>query len=197
MKQIIGLTGPTGSGKSSAVKNAEKFGITVIDCDKTVHEIFRADDDCKAALQTAFGEDIVKNGQVDRKALALIAFSTKENTQLLNDTVFPFVTYRILADIENAKGNVVLLDAPTLFESGIDEICGSTVAVLADRNIRLKRILARDNISEEAALSRINAGQKDDFYTQNADYVIYNNGEQSTFETEFNNLLGKLVIGGN
>ena len=82
MKQIIGLTGPSGSGKSSAVANAEKFGITVIDCDKTVHEIFRTDEDCKAALKTAFGEDVVKDGQVDRKALAEIAFSTKENTLL-------------------------------------------------------------------------------------------------------------------
>lgn len=197
MKQIIGLTGPTGSGKSSAVANTEKFGITVIDCDKTVHEIFRTDEDCKAALKTAFGEDIVKNGEVDRKALAEIAFSTKENTLLLNETVFPFVTYRILADIDSAKGNVILLDAPTLFESGIDEICGSTVAVLSDKDIRLSRILARDNISEEAALARINAGKEDEFYIENADYVIYNNGEQNTFETEFNSLLGKLVIGGN
>ena len=197
MKQIIGLTGPTGSGKSSAVANAENFGITVIDCDKTVHEIFKTDEDCKSALITAFGEDVVKNGEVDRKALGEIAFRSKENTLLLNNTVFPFVTYRILNDIENAKGNIVLLDAPTLFESGIDEICGSTIAVLSDKNIRLSRILARDKISEEAALARIGAGKEDAFYLENADYVIYNNGEQTTFEAEFNNLLGKLIIGGN
>ena len=197
MKQIIGLTGPTGAGKSSAVANAEKFGITVIDCDKTVHEIFKGDEDCKTALKTAFGEDIVKNGEVDRRALAEKAFSSKENTRLLNETVFPFVTYRILADIESAKGNIVLLDAPTLFESGIDEICGSTVAILANKDTRLKRILARDDISEEAALARMGAGQDDEFYLERADYVIYNNAQQSDFESEFNNLLGKLVIGGN
>ena len=197
MKQIIGLTGPTGSGKSSAVANAEKFGITVIDCDKTVHEIFKVEEGCKCALRGAFGEDVVKDGEVDRKALAQIAFSTKENTLLLNDTVFPFVTYRILADIEGAKGNIVLLDAPTLFESGIDELCGSTIAVLADRDIRIKRIIGRDGLTEEAAIVRINAGKDDEFYLEKADYVLYNNGEQSVFEAEFNNLLGKLVVGGN
>ena len=198
MKQIIGLTGPTGSGKSSAVSTAEKFGITVIDCDKVVHEVFATDADCQAALCAAFGEDVLENGDINRKILAQRAFESKDATELLNNTVFPFVTYRILKDIENAKGNIILLDAPTLFESGIDEICGSTVAILADAQLRKARIINRDNISEEAALSRLNAGKNDDFYLENADFVLYNNGEQSSLEAEFNNLLGKLInIGGN
>ena len=196
MKHIIGLTGPTGAGKSSAVGNAKKFGITVIDCDKVVHEIFATDAMCQAALAEAFGEDVIKEGTVDRRVLAQRAFESKESTTLLNDTVFPFVTYRILNDIENAKDNIIILDAPTLFESGIDEICGTTIAVLSDRDTRIKRIIQRDNMSEEAALARISAGKPDEFYLERADHVLYNNGEQSSLEAEFNNLLGRLVVGG-
>jgi dephospho-CoA kinase len=86
----------------------------------------------------------------------------------------------------------VLLDAPTLFESGVDKICHKTVAVLSDKEIRLKRILARDNITKEQALLRINAGKPDDFYKEKCDYVIYNNDDEHTFNNSFLNLLKEI-----
>ena len=79
----------------------------------------------------------------------------------------------------------VLLDAPTLFESGINNMCDSTVAVLADKIIRLSRICERDLIDEEAAMLRINAGKPDEFYLNNADYIIYNNTNEADFIKEF------------
>ena len=95
----------------------------------------------------------------------------------------------VLKEIDCDKA---LLDAPTLFESGIDKICYKTVAVLSDKEIRLKRILARDNITTEQALLRINAGKNDDFYKEKCDFVIYNNADENTFMDDFLNLLKEI-----
>ena len=189
MKNIIGLTGPSGAGKSSLKSVAENFGAAFIDCDKVVHKIFETDSDCIKAVATAFGEDTVENGKINRKVLGAKAFSTKENTELLNETVFPFVTYHILKEIETAKENTMVLDAPTLFESGIDEICSLTIAVLANRESRKDRILKRDNIDETAAELRLSAGQCDEFYLNKATKTIYNNNDVDTLKKEFENFL--------
>jgi dephospho-CoA kinase len=113
------------------------------------------------------------------------------STQLLNETLLPFIKELVLKEIE---GDFVLLDAPTLFESGINEICFKTVAVLSDSQIRLDRIMKRDNITKDAALLRINAGKTDDFYIKNCDFVIYNNEDEQTFNNEFSNLLREILL---
>jgi len=185
MKSIIGLTGPTGAGKSSLRQVAENFGAAFIDCDTVVHSIFETDADCIKAVAAAFGEDTIENGRVNRKALAQKAFASNEATQLLNETVFPFVTYAILREIEAKKEQIVILDAPTLYESGIDEICCLTLAVLADKEIRTRRIKARDNLSDEAAELRLTAGKDDEFYLNKAQKIIYNNNDIKALQNDF------------
>lgn len=185
MKSIIGLTGPTGAGKSSLRQVAENFGAAFIDCDTVVHSLFETDADCIKAVAAAFGEDTIENGRVNRKALAQKAFASNEKTQLLNETVFPFVTYAILREIEAKKEQIVILDAPTLFESGIDEICCLTLAVLADKEIRTRRIKARDNLSDEAAALRLTAGKDDEFYLNKAQKIIYNNNDIEALQNDF------------
>ena len=185
MKSIIGLTGPTGAGKSSLRQVAENFGAAFIDCDTVVHSIFETDADCIKAVAAAFGEDTIENGRVNRKALAQKAFASNEATQLLNETVFPFVTYAVLREIEAKKEQIVILDAPTLYESGIDEICCLTLAVLADKEIRTRRIKARDNLSDEAAELRLTAGKDDEFYLNKAQKIIYNNNDIKALQNDF------------
>ncbi|MBQ8303829.1 MAG: dephospho-CoA kinase [Clostridia bacterium] len=185
MKNIIGLTGPTGSGKSSLKEVAENFGAAFIDCDTVVHSIFETDADCIRAIKAAFGEDTVENGRVNRKALALKAFASEDGTALLNETVFPFVTYAILKEISAKKEQIVILDAPTLYESGIDEICCVTIAVLADKQTRTRRIISRDNLSDEAAALRLSAGKDDEFYLNKAQKIIYNNEDIKTLQKDF------------
>lgn len=185
MKSIIGLTGPTGAGKSSLRQVAENFGAAFIDCDTVVHSLFETDADCIKAVAAAFGEDTIENGRVNRKALAQKAFASNEATQLLNETVFPFVTYAILREIEAKKEQIVILDAPTLYESGIDEICCLTLAVLADKEIRTQRIKARDNLSDEAAELRLTAGKDDEFYLNKAQKIIYNNNDIEALQNDF------------
>ena len=187
MKLIIGLTGPTGAGKSTAAKIAEDLRFQVIDCDLCAREAVIKDRGGYYAVIFSFGEDILdENKEIVRKRLAKKAFSSKENTELLNRTLFPFII-RIVK--EKITSDFVLIDAPTLFESGLDSICDKTVAVLSKKEIRLKRILARDKISEPDALLRIGAGKSDEYYLSKADTIIYNDGNPEEFSEKFREFL--------
>lgn len=194
MNIIIGLTGPTGSGKSSASVVAKEFGLKLADCDKIARQAVEKDSDGLKAVVNAFGEDILNpDGTLDRKVLAKKAFSSREQTELLNNTIFPFIRELILNETES--GNI-LMDAPTLFESGINEICYKTIAVLSNKKNRLARIIQRDNLTEEEALLRMSAGKNDDFYLKNADYIIYNNDSQEEFIEEFKQVIEKILKSG-
>ena len=187
---IVGLTGPTGAGKSSASAVCEKLGVKHIDCDIIARKATEKGQEGLLAVVKAFGEDILNpDGTLNRKALAEKAFKDTESTELLNQTLLPIIKKMVMAEI---KGDKVLLDAPTLFESGVNEICHKTVAVLSDSQLRLKRIIARDGITREQALLRINAGKSDDFYKEKCDFVIYNNMDEHTFDMDFLNLLKEI-----
>lgn len=191
MKLIIGLTGPTGSGKSTAAKIAENCGFQVINCDLCARKAVKKNSGGYYAVISEFGKDILdENEEIIRKKLAQKAFSSKENTELLNRTLFPFII-RIVK--EQISSNLVLIDAPTLFESGLDSICDKTVAVLSNSDIRLKRILARDNISEADALLRMNAGKSDEYFSEKADTIIYNNKTCEEFSEDFRRFLNKTI----
>ena len=187
MSIVIGLTGPTGSGKSTASKTAAALGFKVIDCDKLARVAVEKGTAGHSALVLTFGTEILnKDGTLNRKKLAKKAFSSKENTELLNKTILPYIV--MLAE-EEIDTELVLLDAPTLFESGINSMCSATVAVLADKNIRLSRICKRDSIDQESANLRISAGKTDDFYLNNADFIIYNNKNEYDFTKEFEKII--------
>lgn len=191
MSIVIGLTGPTGSGKSTASKAAENLGFKIVDCDKLARVAVEKGTAGHGALIQVFGTEILNcDGSLNRKALAKIAFSSKENTELLNKTLLPYIVMLVK---EEANSPLVLLDAPTLFESGINSMCTATVAVLADLKTRLCRICKRDGIDEESAMLRINAGKPDEFYNQNADFVIYNNGEEDDFINEFKKIISDIT----
>lgn len=192
MTKIIGLTGPTGAGKSSAAAVCKNLSIKHIDCDILARKAVEKGKNGLNAVVNAFGRDILNpDGSLNRKALAQKAFCDEKSTNLLNETLLPFIKELVLKEIE---GDFVLLDAPTLFESGINEICFKTVAVLSDKEIRLNRIMKRDNITRDAALLRINAGKTDDFYIKNCDFVIYNDADEQTFNNEFSNLLREILL---
>lgn len=180
--KIIGLTGPTGSGKSTVSSEALKLGFSVIDCDKEAHFVAESDKEAIAALEKSFGSDITVNGCVDRKILAKRAFASREATEMLNRTVLPFIKDEIMRKIERFRADgskAVLLDAPTLYESGLDGICDAVIAVLACRKTRKKRIMERDGIDSVSADLRISAGKSDSYYTERTKHIIYNDGDIS------------------
>lgn len=176
---IIGLTGPTGAGKSQAAAVAKESGFKVIDCDMVARQAVLPKTKGLEALVGAFSKDILlPDGTLNRKALAAVAFSSHEQTEKLNKTLLPHIVELIKPQLNDDN---VLLDAPTLFESGLDSVCDITVAVLADYEIRLERIMKRDSLTINEAQTRINAGKTDDFYLRNAKYILYNNGDAATF----------------
>ncbi len=187
MSLIIGLTGPTGAGKSSLTLVAEDLGFKVIDCDKIARRAVEKGSGGLGALTQAFGEDILlPDGSLNRKKLAARAFSSGENTRLLNKTLFPFITELVEKECITDK---ILLDAPTLIESGLNGRCDVTVGVLADADSRIERICKRDGITRDEALLRMNAGKPNEFYKENCDFIIYNNGEPQVFKEEFAEIL--------
>ena len=193
MSFILGLTGPTGSGKGIFSECASKMGFKVIDCDSKAREVVKKGMPALTALVNTFGENILlENGELDRRKLALIAFSNAEKTELLNKTVLPFICEAVIKDI---NGNFVLLDAPTLFESGINKICDTTAAVLAPMCLRKTRIIARDSIDETDADVRISAGKPDKFYYDNADTVFINDANVENFTKQVKIYLSDIIGG--
>ena len=180
--KLIGLTGQTGAGKSSVCEIIEKMGFVIIDADKVSHEVTDTDLNCLADLVMKFSCGILtENGTLNRKRLASIVFSDPKNLVTLNKTIFPYITARIEKRIEELgrkqEGCIVVLDAPTLFESGIDRRCDAIVSVLADRDVRLDRIIKRDGLTSREALQRVNSRHEDSFYTEKSDHIVYNNGD--------------------
>ncbi len=187
--RLIGLTGPTGSGKSLVSQVFSENGFAVVDADKVAHIAIESPV-YKDGLISAFGLSILNSdGTVNRREVARIAFSTKENTARLNAIAHPVIIDFALEEFcrlcEQGYENIVF-DAPTLIESGSHKLCDVIITVLAPVDIRKARIISRDNITEEEAKRRIDAQREDGFYTSVSHYVINNNGtkEQTILKTE-------------
>lgn len=191
MSFVIGLTGPTGAGKSSVTDTAEELGFKIIDCDLLARDAVRKGSDGLADVVKVFGECVLNtDGTLNRKKLAEIAFASPQDTELLNQTLLPHIVKLIRAQIDSPY---VLLDAPTLFESGADSLCDEVIVVLSDKKMRKARIMERDGIDEQAAELRINAGKDDDFYIQRTNNIVYNDCELSVLKLKIKKLLNKIM----
>ena len=172
-KRIIGITGGSGSGKSYISDELRKRGFAVIDADKTAHESIN-NAMCIKELLSVFGGGILKNGTIDRKELGKIVFSEPEKLEILNKITHKYILSDIASEIEQAEGSTVFVDGAVLIESGME--LDAVIGILADRDVRISRIMARDSIPEQEAKTRVLAQQPDEFYVQNCDFVVTNNG---------------------
>ena len=185
--KIIGVTGGTGGGKTTITEKMKSYGACVCDADVVARQVVAPGK--KALFEIAAEWDVVRGGVLDRKALAKIVFSDENELHKLNGIVHKYVIEEIKSQIENCKEEIFVIDAIALFESGLSDICDVTVAVIADRNIRCERIMARDGLSREEACMRINAQESNEFYIERADFVIYNNNGVSDEE------IGRIIKG--
>ncbi len=170
---VIGLTGHSGSGKTTAAKIFEDCGFLHIDCDKMVHDEIYTDPAVVSKINDAFGT--VSDGRIDRKALAKIIFSDKTEYNKLMSLVKPFIESALIDKISRADD--VLVDAPMLFEFDLAHLCDKTVGIVSDN--ALSRIIERDGISEADATARLKNQKPADFYAAHCDYLIINNGTLS------------------
>ena len=170
---IVGLTGGTGAGKTSALAALEDLGGTVLDCDAVYHQMLRTDPALREAITAAFGPVFCPDGSLDRQKLGTLVFSDHAALDRLNAIVYEYLPPELL---RRAQGHTLVgLDAISLMESGLGRLCACTVAVLAPAEDRARRIMARDGISEDYARLRISAQQPDVFYRERCSHILENN----------------------
>ena len=174
----IGLTGQTGAGKGYVCEYLKEKGFTVVDADYYSRKITEKNSPIFPILQENFGEDVVKNGVLDRKLLAKRAFATREKTDLLNSIMHPEIK-RLCR--EKAKG-LTVLDAPQLLEADMQDECYKLISVTAPETVRLKRIKERDKITDIEAKLRISAQHGEEYYLSQSDYTVINDGKSDIKE---------------
>ena len=173
---IIGITGPTGAGKTTALGEIKKLGGAVIDCDQVYHELLESDFTLQSSLEDAFGPLRDESGSIDRKKLGNIVFGDRAKLEQLNAIAQRATVDRTHALVEQyqAEGKtLVAIDAIGLLESQLKDQCTATVAVLAPPEVRVRRIMAREGISEEYAWSRVRAQKSDDYFQTSCDYTLF------------------------
>lgn len=177
---VVGLTGQTGAGKSTVSAVFRKNGFGVINADIVARQVVEKGKPCLSEIADFFGSEIIDGtGNLDRKKLAGIVFTDKAKLETLNSITYPYITREILNQINTltTQGKkYILLDAPTLFESRSDDFCEIIISVLANAEIRKKRIIARDNLTPEQAQNRMNSQLGEEFFMTYSDYIIHNNG---------------------
>ncbi len=196
---ILGLTGPSGAGKGVVAQHLrDAHGFAWIDTDAVYHDLTSAPSPCLDELRAAFGDGVIRNGALHRPTLASIVFApeAKDKLEQLGSITHKHVLAVTEQRIKQAKQNGargVIIDAPLLFESGADTTCTHTLAVIADKETRLARIMARDNLSREAAQKRLDAQKPDAYYIEKADFIIENNGDVQALRVHADALVKELL----
>ena len=195
---IIGITGGTGAGKTTVLRQLEKRGALVIDCDEIYHALLLTSDEMKREIGLRF-PGAVQNGAVDRKALGRIVFASKDALRDLNAITHQHVGMEVRRRIrawEKKGGKLVAIDAIALIESGLGNGCDIVIGVTAPEDVRLRRIMERESIPRDYAKLRITAQKPDRFFAKNCDYILKNDSTSlEGFISRINDLLDQLLGG--
>ena len=195
--KILGLTGPSGSGKTLFSRFLGSRGYPCINADELYHSMLVPPSALLDSIRAEFGDSFFdENGELDRKALGRLVFSSKESLERLNATVLPAVIEKIRSIAKYYEQNgakILIIDAPTLFEAGYDKSCDMTVSILAPASLRVERISERDEISTSDALLRTQAQKDDSFYYERSDRVIVNDADEEALKRQAEALICELL----
>lgn len=197
--KIIGLCGASGSGKSTVASIFEKHGVFVLDADRVYADLVDAPSPCLTELAQRFGAQILNDrGALDRKRLAQLVFlspDSESKRRSLNEIAHRHILAEVrrrIARLEARGAKIVLFDAPLLFESGFDAECDRVVSVVADREVKIARILRRDGIDRTMAERRIDAQLSDEVLARRSDFCIINNGDLRSVEDEVLKIINEI-----
>lgn len=195
--KIIGLCGGSGSGKGCVCKILSQIGFKTIDTDRVYHDLISEDSECTFELASAFGEQIRSYPGINRARLREVVFSSRDNLDRLNKITHKHILNVVRKVINSVSSDPsilgVVIDAPLLFESGFDKECDVTIAVLADKDVRIERIIERDGISREAAALRINSQISDRDLIGKCTYHVYNNSDLDALESTVRELCENII----
>ena len=193
---IVGITGPTGSGKTTALKVIREMGGCVLDLDAVYHGLLKTDAGLLRELDARF-PGVIRNGELDRKALGNIVFADKQALSDLNAITGKYILAETDRQLEAAQRQgvpIAAIDAINLLEGDLPERCHVTVAVTAPVEIRVGRLMERDGISEEYARLRISAQQPNEYFEAHCDHTLRNGeGTQQAFAQSCRELFGRLL----
>ena len=189
---ILGITGGTGCGKTTLLNCIAEQGGLILDCDAIYHELLETDPALLDAIGARF-PDTVENGVLQRKQLGNLVFSDENALSDLNRITHGAVKAEVLRRLADHPP-LAAIDAIALFEGGLAELCDITVAVTAPEEARIQRLMVRDGIDRDYAKRRIDAQKSADWFRENCDYCLENNGTQNDFHDMCLAFLRQLAI---
>lgn len=194
---VIGITGPSGAGKTTVLNVLEELGAAVIDCDALYHKLLREDAALLDGIRARFGPAVFDGeGALDRKALGRVVFYDPEALSALNKlthTAILAALDQLLVKAEREGRPAAAIDAIALIESGASARCAVTVAVTAPADVRVKRLMAREGVDEDYARARIAAQKPDRFYEEHCDYVLHNDGAPEDCRNQARDLFDSIL----
>ena len=183
---VIGITGPTGAGKTTVLNVLRDMGGAVADCDAVYHELLRSSAPLREELGARFGDSIFdENGDLRRKALGAIVFEDPDALADLNAITHRHIVAELRRLIAQAAGEgrpAIALDAIALLESGAGALCDTTIAVTASEEARVGRIMTREGISEDYARARIAAQKPSSWFEERCAHTLRNDGDRAVLE---------------
>ena len=179
---ILGITGGTGCGKTTLLKAIEDLGGLVLDCDAIYHRLLTTDRAMLEAIDARF-PGVIEDGVLNRKKLGAIVFSDRQALLDLNAITHAAVKRDVLCQLES-QPTLAAIDAIGLFEGGLAELCDTTVAITAPEEVRVRRLMERDGISESYARSRIAAQHDEAWFRARCNFILENDRDLTSFQAK-------------
>lgn len=192
---VLGITGGSGTGKTAASEMFGVLGVKIIDADKVARKVVEKGKPALREIVDFFGKEILQSdGTLDRKKLGGIVFSCEEKLSKLNSITHKYISEYVYNEIATSEGGIIGIDGAVLIESEIAKQCDYICSVLADKKIRINRIMERDNLSYDETEKRMNSQKCDEFYIKNSDFVIYNNTTIINLQKQVEEIAQKLKL---